>query len=87
MRTPQARLWAVFVPVGLLSALLVAGCRHQPGPVTVNTPILEVASVHGDSVRTDRCAPNVKWRGPSGRVKSLADLRGKPVVLFFGSCT
>lgn len=77
-----------------LACLLVAqspGCRPTPVQARANTAIAEIQSVKTrktERLTEGQTAPDMTWFDSHlSRTMRLSQLRGKPVVLFFGSCT
>ena len=72
---------------GLLALLTLAGHAQQPNPRKGNAAPDSLKARPGN-LKVGDAAPGFALKNVQGKMETrLADLQGKPVVLFFGSCT
>lgn len=73
---------ACLLPVLLVSRLVAT--KRAPASVVFS----DIQSVQKGKLSLGHTAPDILWKdGQTGETKRLSDLRGKPTILLFGSCT
>lgn len=72
------RLTFLLPPLVLLAALL-GGCDRSPAETSASPP-----KFHGTEVRAPQFGRDFRLRDSEGQERTLADWRGKAVLLFFG---
>jgi protein SCO1/2 len=75
------RVWAV--PAGVLLGALVSGCQ-KPSAAPVPAPSATSRAYNGADISRSHASPSLRLPDMNGRVRTLADFKGKVVVLFFG---